>query len=84
MMNDKVFYYIWAYVIVFLAFFVGLWVLLGLVILILSFVTWSLPVSSPFAWWVFRIVLVLSIILTCLCYDGCKGWVEETMRKSGK
>lgn len=60
-------------------FFLALCALLGIIILILMFVTWSLPLISPFSWSVFRVLFSMATVISILFMFSkeFKEWVEE-------
>lgn len=86
-MSDKTFFTLWAWFIGFIAIFLLLWVLLVMVIAVLSFITWSLPLASPFTWTVFRIIFIVSlffITLNMTTNNGAKEWIDERVADAKK
>lgn len=83
-MSNRAFYYIVQYFMALVIFFMILCSLLGAVMLLLMFITWSLPVASPFTWWVFRIILTLSFVISSFyifspqAKDWVNGCLEDT------
>ena len=56
--------------------------LLALVMGFISFVTWSLPLASPFTWTTFRILCAVSFAVA-MCWSFSKEnkqFVEETLK----
>jgi cell division protein FtsW (lipid II flippase) len=86
-MSDRTFFTIFAWLLGFVAIFVLLWILLGVVIAVLSFITWSLPLASPFTWTVFRIIFIVSLFLTTInmtTNDGAKEWIDDRVADAKK
>lgn len=60
----------------------GVFVLLAVVIAFLSFITWSLPLASPFTWSIFRILFAIAFLIA-LCWSFSKEnkqFVEDTLK----
>lgn len=85
-MSDKLFFYVWAYII---ALIVSFFVMYGLLIVIigaLMFITMSLPLASPFTWVIFRVILVMSVFWATIliCATNFKEWVEKCIKELKK
>lgn len=57
------------------------YLLLGIVMLALMFITWSLPLAGPFTWTIFRLAVFISFVFSVM-WIGSKqnfDFVEETL-----
>lgn len=82
-MMNKIYFYFWAYMISLVGTFFAICLFFGVIMGILMFVTWSLPVASPFTWVVFRILLSLSILLSAVFMftPNAKEWVNKCCKE---
>ena len=78
MMNRFIFYVL-VYLISIIVSFIAVGLVLAIIILILMFVTWSLPVASPFTWVVFRILFSMAVIVSTIFMfsPNAKQWVDQ-------
>jgi hypothetical protein len=70
--------------------YIATWILMFIVVavvfaamlLLLSFVTWSWPIASPFTWFVFRLIAAISMIFAIAWSFSKenKEWVDEVMK----
>jgi len=82
MMNkNRIFFYFVGYMLALCCFIAILYILLGVVITALMFITWSLPVASPFTWVIFRAIFSMAVVLlTSLVFvfsKEAKDWVDR-------
>jgi len=85
-MNKNKFYFYFAGYMLALCLFVAiLYILLISIIMILMFITWSLPVASPFTLEVYRIIFSMSVVLSTMFIFSreAKEWVDRCCDKYG-
>jgi hypothetical protein len=78
----KALVYVTSFIAAWILMFIVVAVVFGTMLLLLSFVTWSWPVASPFTWFVFRLIATISMLFAIMWSFSKenKEWVDGVMK----
>jgi hypothetical protein len=79
---NKLLIYVVSFLAAWIFMFIMAVIILGFVILILSFINWSLPLVIPFTWAIFRLLVAIALIFALFWSFSKenKDFVNETLK----